>query len=910
MNMQEDAGPPTRFYSEKDNEDDDSEFVEVDPTRQYGRYKEILGKGAFKTVYKGFDEVNGMEVAWNQVKVEDVVRSPEDLERLYSEVHLLKTLKHKNIIKLYSSWVDTKTENVNFITEIFTSGTLRQYRKKHKHVDLKAIKNWARQILRGLLYLHSHDPPIIHRDLKCDNIFVNGNQGEVKIGDLGLAAILRQANAAHSVIGTPEFMAPELYEEEYNELVDIYSFGMCVLEMVTAEYPYSECTNAAQIYKKVTSGKKPAALQRVKDPEMRAFVEKCLTAAPYRLPARELLMDPFLQCDLDTKALGPLPLRRLHFRGDDMGELGIFMGEHLRSISTKGGPGLDRLIPISSEITDKEGMSRPAVLDRTSMPFLGDAEVIEKLLESSEFMQFSKGSSFSSLREEIPSRSGEITIKGKRRDDDTIYLRLRISNHEGCFRNIHFPFDVEADTALCVASEMVAELDLSDHDVTTIAEMIDAEIVALVPDWKPGAAFDESVAVDCENPSDLAVGSMTFQVEYDRMETTSSDESVLEPLPSSHGSYLHSLKFTSLEVASPLGESTTLHGRFEEVSYVFGASDRSFQSYPSFSSDSCDVHDTGDGENFEDVLSYPATPDSGARGAAKFGLPESGRTRSKARIDQSGVENKQKTAMMQDNPSPELHTSHGREYPAMEEFSDCVLRESKEEGEWLCVLGPLGTEGLVAVNKFVGKEAKGEHISDLANNLVQNQFVEDIDQRDTPKEYHQELGSNQSVIYSLSSTWVHPDGEDSGSSVSHVAAKSSISGDLSQTIKAPISDTSLSKTALVESSGSTGSPKLSTVISDKEKSESVLHIKRDYFTQYYKTGRMDRSKVFVDAKTEEASHTRELCPQASTLKSGAVEQQKKEQLQKSIADLEAKTLQGLRSSKNSYLASVSKKFVA
>lgn len=76
-----------------------------------------------------------------------------------------------------------------------------RYRKKHKHVDLRALKKWSRQILEGLLYLHSHDPPIIHRDLKCDNIFVNGNQGEVKIGDLGLATILRQAHSAHSVIG-------------------------------------------------------------------------------------------------------------------------------------------------------------------------------------------------------------------------------------------------------------------------------------------------------------------------------------------------------------------------------------------------------------------------------------------------------------------------------------------------------------------------------------------------------------------------------------------------------------------------------------------------------------------------------------------------------------------------------------
>lgn len=127
-----------------------------------------------------------------------------------------------------------------------------RYRQKHRKVDPKAIKNWARQILKGLNYLHSQSPPVIHRDLKCDNIFVNGNTGEIKIGDLGLATVLQQPTA-RSVIGTPEFMAPELYEEEYDELVDIYSFGMCMLEMVTCEYPYNECRNQAQIYKKVTS---------------------------------------------------------------------------------------------------------------------------------------------------------------------------------------------------------------------------------------------------------------------------------------------------------------------------------------------------------------------------------------------------------------------------------------------------------------------------------------------------------------------------------------------------------------------------------------------------------------------------------------------------------------------------------
>lgn len=80
------------------------------------------------------------------------------------------------------------------------SSVIIRYRRKHKNVDMKAIKNWARQILQGLVYLHGHNPPIIHRDLKCDNVFVNGHHGEVKIGDLGLAIVMQQPTA-RSVIG-------------------------------------------------------------------------------------------------------------------------------------------------------------------------------------------------------------------------------------------------------------------------------------------------------------------------------------------------------------------------------------------------------------------------------------------------------------------------------------------------------------------------------------------------------------------------------------------------------------------------------------------------------------------------------------------------------------------------------------
>jgi serine/threonine protein kinase len=76
-----------------------------------------------------------------------------------------------------------------------------RYRKRHRNIDEQVLKRWAWQILQGLVYLHGHNPPIIHRDLKCDNIFVNGNTGIIKIGDLGLATLWRGLTTPQSVLG-------------------------------------------------------------------------------------------------------------------------------------------------------------------------------------------------------------------------------------------------------------------------------------------------------------------------------------------------------------------------------------------------------------------------------------------------------------------------------------------------------------------------------------------------------------------------------------------------------------------------------------------------------------------------------------------------------------------------------------
>lgn len=486
----------------------DSEYprlLEVDPTGRYGRYDEILGKGASKIVYRGFDEYEGVEVAWNQVRLNDFLQCPGDLERLYCEIHLLKTLKHKNIMKFNSSWVDASKRKINFITELFTSGTLRQYRQKHRRVNIRAVKHWCRQILSGLLYLHSHVPPIIHRDLKCDNIFVNGSQGEVKIGDMGLAAILRKPHAEHCV-GTPEFMAPEVYKEAYNELVDIYSFGMCVLEMVTFEYPYSECCHPAQIYKKVISGIKPDAFYEVSDPEIRNFVEKCISEVSERPSARELLNDPFLQID-------DHPLE-----GDPRQPSFSFL-------QNNGSSAASRLpnfgLPYNTMLENG--------WDWNNVEF--ETDLLDPLF-------YSPGSEF---RSDL-----EITIKGMRKDDGNIFLRLRVCDREGHVRNIYFHFDVENDTAFGVASEMVAELNMTDHDVMRITGLIDGKVSSLVPEWQP------------------SLGTQGSLVSYSSGSHEPHDSST-----SSLANYLSMADGTSTEQLD-----CALHGRFGEVQYHVAESEQ------------------------------------------------------------------------------------------------------------------------------------------------------------------------------------------------------------------------------------------------------------------------------------------------------------------------------------------------
>lgn len=179
-------------------------------------------------------------------------------------------------------------------------------------------------------------------------------------------------------------MAPELYEEDYNELVDVYSFGMCVLEMLTCEYPYSECANPAQIYKKVTSvkcssdavrtiidalayelmafflfqGKLPGAFYSIQDLEAQRFIGRCLVNASKRLSAKELLLDPFLASD-EVKLLSKTKLNQKPFLNEtELGKLRLSDDPPRTDMTITGklNPEDDTIF-LKVQIADKDGMN-------------------------------------------------------------------------------------------------------------------------------------------------------------------------------------------------------------------------------------------------------------------------------------------------------------------------------------------------------------------------------------------------------------------------------------------------------------------------------------------------------------------------------------------------------------------------
>ncbi|KAB0794436.1 hypothetical protein PPYR_11275 [Photinus pyralis] len=190
--------------------------------------------------------------------------------------------------------MNTDTVAVIFITEYMSSGSLKQFLKRTKRnvkrLPLQAWRRWCKQILSALSYLHSCSPPIIHGNLTCDTIFIQHN-GLVKIGSVAPDSINHHVKTCPENIKNMHFFAPEYgASASLTPALDIYSFGMCALEMAALEIQGNG--DSGNI---VTEENISKTIDSLEDEQQKDFIKRCLHSEPQERPtARELLFHPLL----------------------------------------------------------------------------------------------------------------------------------------------------------------------------------------------------------------------------------------------------------------------------------------------------------------------------------------------------------------------------------------------------------------------------------------------------------------------------------------------------------------------------------------------------------------------------------------------------------------------------------------
>jgi len=255
-------------------------------------------------VYKALDSESGCQVSWHEVSLCHI-RS-EDLPRIQEDLDEIRTLRHDNLINWVDQWVSLRGNAMVFITELIPEGSLREYLQKIKAPRLKVLKQWVKQLLNALLYLHSRKPfPYVYGHLQPENLFYIPGSGRLKIGGLGKSVVFHNG-PGQVCTRRYEYSSPETLQGEHSPSADIYSLGMCVLEICTQSVPYDECKTPMAIKRRVITGHKPLALGRIVDEDVKEFIELCLAPREHRPTAEELLANPFFN---DTGDSGSLPVQ-------------------------------------------------------------------------------------------------------------------------------------------------------------------------------------------------------------------------------------------------------------------------------------------------------------------------------------------------------------------------------------------------------------------------------------------------------------------------------------------------------------------------------------------------------------------------------------------------------------------------
>lgn len=264
---------------------------------------DLIGEGSFGSVYLALHAVTGELMAVKQVELPNVAKGTEGdkkktamIAALKQEINLLQGLRHEHIVQYLGTSSDE--EHLNIFLEYVPGGSIAGMLKQYNTFQEPLVRNFTRQILEGLSYLHGRN--IIHRDIKGANILVD-NRGAVKISDFGVSkkTNFNGMNAAPgtrtSLQGSVFWMAPEVVRQSGQSLKsDIWSVGCLVVEMFTGSRPFPSMTTLQTLFAVGSNNEKPTIPESASE-DAKKFMDKTFEADHEKRPgANELLKEKFL----------------------------------------------------------------------------------------------------------------------------------------------------------------------------------------------------------------------------------------------------------------------------------------------------------------------------------------------------------------------------------------------------------------------------------------------------------------------------------------------------------------------------------------------------------------------------------------------------------------------------------------